>query len=118
MIDHDAAVLDDLDPRRAQALCRRAVLDAQLHPYRPGKSGEGENFVDVSGDVLRGPEQVHDVDRLVDVANKVEGHTICAFGDAAEWPVQSFIKHYRHEFEYMIENDGRSIVEEVQPAAA
>ena len=41
---------------------------------------------------------------LVDVANKIEGHTICAFGDAAAWPVQSFMKHYRHEFEYMIEH--------------
>ena len=41
---------------------------------------------------------------LVDVANKIEGHTICAFGDAAAWPVQSFIKHFRHEFEYMIEH--------------
>jgi NADH-quinone oxidoreductase subunit F len=59
-----------------------------------------------------------DIDLLVDVANKIEGHTICALGDAAAWPVQSFIKHYRHEFEYMIENGGRSIVEELQPAAA
>ena len=43
---------------------------------------------------------------LVDVANKIEGHTICAFGDAAAWPVQSFMKHFRHEFEYMIEHGG------------
>lgn len=58
-----------------------------------------------------------DIDLLVDVANKIEGHTICAFGDAAAWPVQSFIKHYRHEFEYMVDNGGRSIVEEVKSAA-
>ena len=42
----------------------------------------------------------------VDVANKIEGHTICALGDAAAWPVQSFLKHFRHEFEYMIEHGG------------
>ena len=47
----------------------------------------------------------------VDVANKIEGHTICALGDAAAWPVQSFLKHYSHEFEYMVRNNGRSIVD-------
>jgi NADH-quinone oxidoreductase subunit F len=59
-----------------------------------------------------------DLDMLVDVANKIEGHTICALGDAAAWPVQSFLKHFRHEFEYMIENRGRSIVDTVKAAAA
>jgi NADH-quinone oxidoreductase subunit F len=47
---------------------------------------------------------------LLDVANRIEGHTICALGDAAAWPVQSFLKHYRHEFEFMIDHGGRSIV--------
>jgi NADH-quinone oxidoreductase subunit F len=59
-----------------------------------------------------------DLDMLVDVANKIEGHTICALGDAAAWPVQSFIKHFRHEFEYMIEHKGRSIVETLPSVAA
>ena len=59
-----------------------------------------------------------DLDMLVDVANKIEGHTICALGDAAAWPVQSFMKHYRHEFEYMIEHGGESIVDNRRPAAA
>jgi NADH-quinone oxidoreductase subunit F len=53
---------------------------------------------------------------LVDVANKIEGHTICALGDAAAWPVQSFVRHFRHEFEYFVEH-GHSIVE-TQKAAA
>ena len=51
-----------------------------------------------------------DLGLLLDVANRIEGHTICALGDAAAWPVQSFLKHYRHEFEYMIDHGGRSIV--------
>lgn len=59
-----------------------------------------------------------DLDMLVDVANKIEGHTICALGDAAAWPVQSFLKHFRHEFEYMVEHGGRSIVDAQRPAAA
>ena len=58
-----------------------------------------------------------DLDMLVDVANKIEGHTICALGDAAAWPVQSFMKHFRHEFEYMIEHGGHSIVERLDTAA-
>ena len=59
-----------------------------------------------------------DLDKLVEVANKIEGHTICALGDAAAWPVQSFLKHFRHEFEYMVQNHGRSIVDDPSEAAA
>jgi NADH-quinone oxidoreductase subunit F len=59
-----------------------------------------------------------DLEMLVDVANKIEGHTICALGDAAAWPVQSFLKHFRHEFEYMVDNGGRSIVDAHRSAAA
>jgi NADH-quinone oxidoreductase subunit F len=59
-----------------------------------------------------------DLDMLVDVANKIEGHTICALGDAAAWPVQSFLKHFRHEFEYMVDNGGRSVVDADRAAAA
>jgi NADH-quinone oxidoreductase subunit F len=67
----------------------------------------------VDGDGTEG-----DLDKLVDVANKIEGHTICALGDAAAWPVQSFLKHFRNEFEYMVRNNGRSIVDDPSEAAA
>ncbi len=67
--------------------------------------------------ILAGEGRKQDLDMLVDVANKIEGHTICAFGDASAWPVQSFMKHFRHEFEYMIEN-GHSIVERDKRRAA
>ncbi|MBF8270488.1 MAG: NADH-quinone oxidoreductase, F subunit [Gammaproteobacteria bacterium] len=60
--------------------------------------------------IIDGQGMKEDLDRLLDVANKIEGRTICALGDAAAWPVQGMLKHYRHEFEYMIENGGRSIV--------
>ena len=46
---------------------------------------------------------MEDLDTLLDVANRIEGRTICALGDAAAWPVQSFLKHYRHEFEAKIQ---------------
>ena len=67
--------------------------------------------------IMEGKGRQADLDMLVDVANKIEGHTICALGDAAAWPVQSFMRHFRHEFEYMIEHGGRSIVDRLDTAA-
>jgi NADH-quinone oxidoreductase subunit F len=67
--------------------------------------------------ILAGQGKQSDLDLLVDVANRIEGHTICALGDAAAWPVQSFVKHFRDEFAYMIEHGGRSIVDEQKAAA-
>ena len=67
--------------------------------------------------ILAGQGEMRDLDLLVGVANQIEGHTICALGDAAAWPVQSFVRQFRHEFEYMIANGGRSIVESQARAA-
>ena len=67
--------------------------------------------------ITEGKGRPADLDMLLDVANKIEGHTICALGDAAAWPVQSFLRHFRHEFEYMIEHGGRSIVDRLDSAA-
>jgi NADH-quinone oxidoreductase subunit F len=68
--------------------------------------------------IIAGQGRSEDLGLLLDVANRIEGHTICALGDAAAWPVQSFLKHYRHEFQYMIEHKGRSIVEAATGDAA
>jgi len=46
-----------------------------------------------------GDAQTSEIDRLLDVASQVEGHTICALGDAAAWPVQGLIRHFRGEIE-------------------
>ena len=61
--------------------------------------------------ILAGEATDKDLGLLLDVANRIEGHTICGLGDAAAWPVQSFLKHFRPEFEYMVEHGGRSIVD-------
>jgi NADH-quinone oxidoreductase subunit F len=45
-----------------------------------------------------------DLDLLNEVADNIQGRTICALGDAAAMPVRAFIKHYRSEFEYHIEH--------------
>jgi NADH-quinone oxidoreductase subunit F len=43
-----------------------------------------------------------DIDLLVEITKKIEGNTICPFGDAASWPVASAVRHFRHEFEYHV----------------
>lgn len=48
---------------------------------------------------LSGEGRQEDVDMLMDIANNIEGNTICALGDAAAWPVQSMIRRFRDEFE-------------------
>jgi NADH-quinone oxidoreductase subunit F len=67
--------------------------------------------------MVDGQGRPQDLDLLLDVANRIEGHTICALGDAAAWPVQSFLKHFRHEFEYMVEHQGRSVLQAVPEPA-
>jgi len=52
--------------------------------------------------ILAGQGRMADLDLLVQVANQIEGHTICALGDAAALPVKSFIQHFRAEFEHHI----------------
>ena len=47
-----------------------------------------------------------DIDLLVDIARKMEGKTICSFGDAAGWPIASAIRHFRSEFEAHISGCG------------
>ncbi len=52
--------------------------------------------------IRMGRARMNEIDQLLDVANRIEGRTICALGDAAAWPVQSFLRHFRHEFEAKI----------------
>ena len=49
--------------------------------------------------MAKGQAEMKEIDLLLDVAGQVEGHTICALGDAAAWPVQGLIRHFRHEIE-------------------
>lgn len=54
--------------------------------------------------ILRGDGTLQDIDNMVDIANKVEGHTICVFGEAFAWPTQSYIAKYRSEFEALVKD--------------
>ncbi len=60
--------------------------------------------------IIEGNGKQQDIEKLDDVASKIEGRTICALGDAAAMPVHSFIKHYRHEFIHYIKH-GCSILD-------
>jgi NADH-quinone oxidoreductase subunit F len=54
--------------------------------------------------IEHGKGRPEDLDLLLDLCNNIAGRTICALGDAAAWPVQGMLKHYRKEFEYHIEH--------------
>lgn len=49
--------------------------------------------------LVRGEAEVEEIDMLFDVSKQVEGHTICALGDAAAWPIQGLIRNFRDEIE-------------------
>jgi len=53
--------------------------------------------------MVEGRAEKREIDMLLDVSKKIEGHTICALGDAAAWPVQGLITHFRHEIEARID---------------
>ena len=52
--------------------------------------------------LVRGDANIEDIDSLLEVTYEVEGHTICALGDAAAWPIQGLIRHFRPELEKRI----------------
>jgi len=55
-----------------------------------------------------------EIDMLMEVTTQIEGHTICAFGDGAAWPVQGLLRHFRPEIERRIDEYTRN----AQPDAA
>ena len=52
--------------------------------------------------MIFGNAHQEDIDKLLDVTKQVEGHTICALGDAAAWPIQGLFRHFRPEVEKRI----------------
>ena len=53
--------------------------------------------------MAEGRAQKREIDQLLEVTTQVEGHTICALGDAAAWPIQGLIRHFRPEIERRID---------------
>lgn len=91
--------------------CMVKVLENLSHFYFNESCGQCTPCREGTGWLARmvhriehGQGRPEDLDRLDQVAGKIMGHTICALGDAAAMPVQSFIKHYRDEFQYHIDH--------------
>ncbi len=59
--------------------------------------------------IVKGDATISDIDLLMSVANNIDGNTICALGEAAAWPVQGFLRKFRHEFEAKVKSS-RSFV--------
>lgn len=53
--------------------------------------------------LVEGRADKSEIDTLLDVTKQIEGHTICALGDAAAWPIQGLMRHFRHEVEARID---------------
>jgi len=53
--------------------------------------------------MAKGQAERREIDMLLDVSKQIEGHTICALGDAAAWPIQGLIRHFRHVIEERID---------------
>ncbi|GAB5376896.1 MAG: NADH-quinone oxidoreductase subunit NuoF [Acuticoccus sp.] len=60
--------------------------------------------------LVAGNADKREIDALFEVTKQVEGHTICALGDAAAWPIQGLIRHFRPEMERRIEERQRQAV--------
>ena len=69
----------------------------------PCREGTGWMWRVLERMVGRARPRRREIDMLLDVTNQIEGHTICAFGDAAAWPVQGLLRHFRPEIERRID---------------
>ncbi|AHE68254.1 NADH-quinone oxidoreductase subunit NuoF [Legionella oakridgensis] len=94
-------------------------MDESCGQCTPCREGTGW-MVRLLHRIKEGHGEPGDIEKLVNVANNIEGRTICALGEAAAWPVQSFIKHFYHEFDYFIKHKKSSVVasESLQQAAS
>jgi NADH-quinone oxidoreductase subunit F len=94
-----------------ETTCMVKVLARLSHFYYEESCGQCTPCREGTGWLARmvhriehGEGRQEDLDQLVRAASQIEGHTICALGDAAAMPVKSFIKHYRDEFQYHIDH--------------
>jgi len=67
----------------------------------PCREGTGWMFR-IMSKMIKGNIFNTDIDKLLNVSKQIEGHTICALGDAAAWPIQGLIRHFRPEIEKRI----------------
>jgi len=95
--------------------CMVKVLERLSHFYAEESCGQCTPCREGTGWIARlvsrirqGNAYLQDIDTLGRAAKNIEGRTICAFGEAAAWPVGGFLKHFRHEFEQYIKNASKT----------
>ncbi len=54
--------------------------------------------------LVKGDAKIEEIDSIIELTKQIEGHTICALGDAAAWPIQGLVRHFRPEIEKRIKN--------------
>jgi len=91
--------------------CMVKVLENLSHFYYSESCGQCTPCREGTGWLARvvhriehGHGTLEDIDKLDSIAGRIGGHTICALGDAAAMPVQSFVKNFREEFEYHVQH--------------
>lgn len=70
-----------------------------MHSFCVIYLGLQSNIKSFSCSFVKGDAQPAEIDMLWEISKQIEGHTICALGDGAAWPVQGLIRHFRPEIE-------------------
>jgi NADH-quinone oxidoreductase subunit F len=83
-------------------------MDESCGQCTPCREGTGW-MVRLLHRIIDGHGEPGDIEKLVNVADHIEGRTICALGEAAAWPVQSFVKYFYSEFDHFIKYKKSSI---------
>ncbi|VDN06516.1 unnamed protein product [Thelazia callipaeda] len=126
LMDYDALIEAQTGLGTAAVIVMNKQVDivkciARLsHFYRHESCGqctpcrEGTKWLNsVMWRLVKGQAQSAEIDSLWEISKQIEAHTICALGDAAAWPVQGLIRHFRPELERRIaENNAKNIVEQ------
>ena len=110
MLGAGSVIIMDDSTCMVEALTRLAhfYYDESCGQCTPCREGTGWLYR-VLKRIMDGNGKADDIDLLLGVQDKIMGNTICALGDAAAMPVESFLRNFRKEFEYYIEH-GKSMV--------
>ena len=110
MLGAGSVIIMDDSTCMVEALTRLAhfYYDESCGQCTPCREGTGWLYR-VLKRIMDGNGKADDIDLLLGVQDKIMGNTICALGDAAAMPVESFLRNFREEFEYYIEH-GKSMV--------
>jgi len=91
-----------IDPIKAILRLSKFYKHESCGQCTPCREGTGW-LVDILERMVVGESKYAEIDMLEEITRQIEGHTICALGDAAAWPVQGLIRHFRDEMEDRID---------------